>query len=98
VLVRAEFELTPEEQEKLELLARLHDKTSIGELIRELIQPSLNMQKLHSNLKTNTLRFYLSEEEHNIISKHMAEKGIPARKYAAMLALKVIDKDPAKRK
>jgi hypothetical protein len=100
VLVRAEFELTPEEQEKLELLARLHNKASVGEFIRELIQPNLDMQKLHTstNLETTALRFYLSEDEHETITKYIAEKGIPARKYAAMLALKAIAKDRKKRK
>lgn len=98
VLFHAEFELTPEEQEKLELLARLHNKESVGEFIRELIQPNLDMQKLHTKLETTPLRFYLSEEEHEIVTKHIAEKGIPARNYVAMVALKAIAKERKKRK
>jgi hypothetical protein len=98
VLVRVQFELTPEEQEKLELLVRLQNKESTGELIRELIQPYLGMQKLHTKLKTTTLRFYLSEEEHEIVTKYFAEKGVPSRKYAAMLALKALGKDRKDRK
>ncbi len=98
VIVRAELELTPEEQEKLELLTRLHQKDSISQFIRELIQPNLEVQRLHAPLETTALRYYLSEEEHETVMKHIANKGIAARNYAVMLALKAIDKPRKKLK
>jgi hypothetical protein len=98
VTIRVELELTGEEQEKLELLVRLNKKDNLGQLIRELLQPSLDMQRTHAPLETTSLRYYLSKEEHETATRHMAAKGISARNYAAMLALKAIARDSAKRK
>jgi len=98
VMVRAEFELTPDEHEKLELLMRLHQKSSIGQLVRDLIQPSLEVQRVHATLETTPLRYYLSEEEHETVTKHIASKGIAARNYGVVLALKAIDKAHKKQK
>ena len=98
VVIKAEFELTPEQQEKLELLAKLHKKGTISELIHELLMPNLDLERLHGSLETTTLRYYLSKEEHEIVTKHIASKGISARKYAAMLALKAISQERKKLK
>src|SRR5215467_8663995 len=92
VTIRAEFEVTPEEEEKLELLLRLHQKGSIGQFVSELLRPSLEVQKMHAPVETTPLRYYLSEDEHKIVTKHMASKGIAARNYGALLALKAIEK------
>lgn len=92
ITIRAEFEVTAEEQDKLELLLRLHQKNSIGQFVSELLRPNLKVQKLHAPAETTPLRYYLSEEEHEIVSKHMASKGIAARNYGALLALKAIGK------
>ena len=92
ITIRAEFEVTPEEHEKLELLLRLHQKDSIGQFVSELLRPNLQVQKLHAPAETTPLRYYLSEEEHEIVTKHMASKGIATRNYGALLALKAIDK------
>jgi hypothetical protein len=43
-------------------------------------------------VETTPLRYYLSEEEHEIVTKHMAGKGIAARNYGALLAVKAIEK------
>jgi len=98
VIVRVDLELTPEEQDKLELLVRLRNKESLSDLIRDLLQPNLQVQRLHSPLETKTLRYYLSEEEHETVTRHVAAKGISARNYAAMLALREIGKGRKKRK
>lgn len=98
VIVRAELELTPEEQDKLELLARLHKKQSVGQLIRDLLQPNLEVQRTHAPLETTSLRYYLSKEEHEKVTRHISSKGMSARNYAVMLALKAIGKDRRKQK
>lgn len=97
VIFRAELELTPEEQDKLELLARLHQKQSVGQLIRELLQPNLQLQRTHAPLETTALRYYLSKEEHEKVKRHIAGKGISARNYAVMLALKAMAKERKKK-
>lgn len=98
VILRPELQFTPEEHEKLELLAMLHDKSSLDELIRDLIQPALETQHLHTSRETTMVRFYLSQEEHQTVATHIATKRIPMGKYAAMVALRAVAKDPQKRK
>jgi len=98
VVVQAELELTSEEREKLELLTRLHKKGSVGELIRELLERDLQLQRLHAPLETTPLRYYLSEEEHEKVTRHIAGKGISARNYAVMLALKALAKERKKKR
>jgi hypothetical protein len=97
VILRPELEFTAAELEKLELLAMLHNKSSVHELIRDLIQRSLETQHLHSDRETTMIRFYLSQEEHQTIATHIAAKRLPAGKYVAMLALKALAKDRSKK-
>ena len=94
VTIRAEFELTPEEQEKLELPIRLRNKGSIGQFIHELLQPNLEVQRLHAPVETMPLRYYLSQDEHETITKHIAGKGMAARNYGVTLALKANRQSP----
>lgn len=98
VILRPKIELTPEEVIRLELLTRLNEKASVDELIRDLIQPNLKAQRVHAPLETLPLRFYLSEEEHEKVTKHIAATGISARNYLAMLALGAIRKSKSRRK
>lgn len=98
VIVKAEIELSAEEQDKLELLTRLHQKESVSEFIREILQPNLQVQRLHAPLETKSLRFYLSEEEHERVTRHIGGTGISARNYAAMLALREIGKNRKKKR
>lgn len=39
--VTLEIELTPQEYDKLELLARFHQKGSVAELVREVLEPKI---------------------------------------------------------
>lgn len=96
VKMKLELELTPEQQDKLELLARLHQKESVDEYVLEMLEPNLKLQRVHSPLETKMLRFYLSEEEHEKVISHIEGTGISARNYAAMLALRAIRKKDKK--
>jgi len=98
VTLTLEIEVTPEEQDKLELLTRLHQKNSVGEFVRDVLERNFKVQRLHSPLETKMLRFYLSEEEHERVTAHIASTGISARNYAAMLALREIRKQSKKTK
>ncbi len=90
VLVKAEFDLTQGQHEKLELLARLYKKDNLSDLIRDLVIPNLDLERPHAPLETMALRYYLTKEEHEIVTKHVDAKGFSASNYAALLALKVI--------
>jgi hypothetical protein len=91
VKVTMEFEFTPDQYEKLQVVAMLRDKKDVKELTRELLQENLDIQKMHSKRKRNFMRFYLSEDEHAHISSHIATKNIPAGKYATMVVVRAMD-------
>lgn len=97
VVVRPEIQLTPQQKDKLELLARLNQKKSIGEYILDVLEPLLELQRLHAPAKTRMLRYYLSDEEHATLSDYLAETGLSPGNYAAMLALRTIRQDTKKR-
>src|SRR5262249_51183253 len=63
IILKPQLEFTSAEHEKLELLAMLHNKKSLDELIRGLIQPVLDAQNIHTDRETSFVRFYLSREE-----------------------------------
>lgn len=98
VVLRPEIELTAQQNNKLELLARLNQKTSIGEYILDILGPQFALQRLHAPAKTKMLRYYLSEEERQTVMNRIAASGLSATNYAAMLALRAVRKPGKKRK
>jgi hypothetical protein len=98
IVLKVELKLTSEQYDKLDLLAHLHKKNSIDELIEDVVQPHLDLQRLHAPTPTKVLRFYLSKAEHERALKHIAGRGIPARKYVSFLAIKDISKERKGRK
>jgi hypothetical protein len=96
VTLTPEIQLTPRQQEKLEALTRLHQKKSIGEYILDILQPELELQRIHVPVKTKRLRYYLSEEEHQTLSSHLSASGLSPSDYAAMLALRTVRKERKK--
>lgn len=96
IIIRAEVELTAEEKEKLELLLRLRQDKSLSHFLYELIRPNLEVQRLHTPVETIPIRCYLSEEEHELITKHVGRKGIAVKNYGGLLAIKAIEKARAK--
>jgi hypothetical protein len=93
VVLKPEIAITPDQYDKLELLAMLYEKTSVDDLIRSFILKNLEFQKIHTNRKHRFLRFYVSPEEHAIISSYIAAKNVPGNKYAAMIALKALNRE-----
>ena len=92
VHINAQFEFSADEYAKLELLVHLYKKENVSDLIRDLLQPHLDLQRLHVPTETKSIRFYLSDREHETVTKHIASRGITARKYVSFLALKEIAK------
>ena len=97
LVLKTEIQVTLEELEKLELLTKFHQKSSIGEYIYEVLKPSLELQRLHAPIERRPLRYYLSEYERHIVATHIAGKGMAARYFPVMLALKAIGNDRDKR-
>ncbi len=82
---------------KLTLLARLQEK-SIDELVQDLVLPSLETRQPPGSLETETIRYYLSKAEHQIVKQHIAKQGMSARNYVSLLAMEAIAKDSKKPK
>lgn len=90
--IRVDLEFTAEEYEKLELLLYVRKKSNISELLRDFLQPHLDLRNVHTSGETRPLRFYLSDQEHETVTKYLASRGITARKYVSFLALRAITK------
>jgi hypothetical protein len=79
---------------KLLYTARLKEK-SIDRLVEEMIAPSLAKNRrgpgARYTLKTEALRYYLNDEEHALIKKHMEKEHLSSRHYLAQLALQAIE-------
>jgi len=97
VTLKLEIELTPQEHDKLEVLARLYQKESVSEFVRGILEPNLKVQRVHAPQETRLLRCYLSEEEHEKVTARIASTGMSTRNYAAMLALREIRKVAGRR-
>lgn len=97
VTLRPEIVLTPQQYTKLELLARLHQKKSVGEFILDVLEPQLELKRLHTPVKKKIIRYYLSDAEHETVTDHIAASGLSATNYAAMLALRAVRKERKRR-
>ncbi|MFZ0774258.1 MAG: hypothetical protein WCA49_15285 [Candidatus Sulfotelmatobacter sp.] len=84
------LKLSARDIDKMRIFARLEEKT-IAELLQELVQPSVQKRQTASALEMQTLRCWLSNEEHRIIKKYLAKHRLSARNYLALLALNTID-------
>jgi len=88
-----------EEYTKLELLAHLNKRNNVSELIRELLQPHIDLRRVFGpNDKVSSLRFYLNDDEHRKVTAYLDKRGVTARKYVSFLALKAIARSKAPQK
>ena len=85
------FKLPREQARKLLLMARLKQK-SPDDFIPELLLPPLDNKQPHGSLEIENLTLYVSQDEHQLLKKHMKKKGFSARNYIAMVALEAIAK------
>lgn len=97
VILRPEIKVTAQQRDKLEVLARLHNKKSLGEFILDLLEPELELKRLHVPVKKTMIRFYVSQDERRAIIQHTATSGLSVTNYATMLALRTIRNDSSKR-
>ncbi|HLJ85469.1 MAG TPA: hypothetical protein VKZ53_01520 [Candidatus Angelobacter sp.] len=85
---------------KLLYMARLKEKT-IDALVEEFLTPTLDKNRRgpgsRYTLQTEVLRYYLNDEEHSLIKRHMEKEHVSSRHYLAQLALKVIEKGAQRR-
>src|SRR5579863_6891911 len=84
-----------EKNAKLQMFARRQDK-SVEQFVQDLVLPTLEKGKTSFSSKTESLRYYLSPEEHQLLKKHLKAKNLSARTYISYLALKALNQQDKK--
>lgn len=80
-----------QELDKLSIFARLKQKT-MAELLQAGLKPTFRMRQAPSTVSWETLRCWLSPDEHETIMQHLEKNRLSARTYLAQLALNTIAK------
>jgi hypothetical protein len=96
VVVQPTLTLTAQEYAKLELLVRLHQKDSPEDYILDLLQPEFELRRVYAPAKVKSLRYYFSDEEHEVVMKHINHIGMTAQTFTAMVVAKAIRKSRKK--
>ena len=80
-----------EQGAKLHMFARLQGKT-VNQFVAGLVTPTLEKGKTSFNLDTESLRYYLSPDEHRLLKRYLKSKNLSARTYVSYLALKALER------
>ncbi len=86
--------LSKQDLDKLRIFARRQQKT-MAEMLQEGLKPQFRKRQTPSTLQWETLRCWLSNDEHKTIMKYLDKNRLSARTYLALLALQAIDKPGA---
>jgi hypothetical protein len=81
-----------EQSAKLQMFARRQNKTT-DQFCQDVLLPTLEKGKTSFNSKTESLRYYLSTEEHRLLKQYLKGKNLSARTYISFLALKALNQD-----
>lgn len=93
---RTEEEVTitlriPREQNaKLQMFARRQNKTP-DQFCQDLLLPTLKKGKTSFASRTESLRYYLSPDQHRLLKKYLKARNLSARTYVSFLALKELN-------
>lgn len=80
-----------EQSAKLQMFARLQGK-SVNQYVAALVTPTLAKEKTSFSLDTESLRYYLSPEEHRLLKQYLKSRKLSARTYVSFLALKAMER------
>jgi len=81
---RISIDLSYAQHAKLDYLATARGVT-VQKCIYDLIQPSLDKHRAWNTPKGETLRYYLSEEEHRLVTQYMAKHNLSSRHFVGLL-------------
>jgi hypothetical protein len=87
--VTVTLRLSRQDLDKLSILGRLQQKT-MADLLHDGLKPSLSKRKGPSHVEWESLRCWLSKDEHKAIKKYLDKNHLSARSYLALLALKAV--------
>ena len=89
--VTVTLSLSRHDLDKLNILGRVQQK-SMADLLQDGLRPSLSKLKAPSQVEWESIRCWLSRDEHKAIKKYLKKNHLSARTYLAFLALKAIGK------
>lgn len=92
VEVEITLKIPAEQSAKLHVFAHRQGKT-IDQYVLELVTPTLEKGKTSFHAQTESLRYYLSADEHRMLKRYLKSKNLSARTYIAYLALKAIHRN-----
>lgn len=81
-----------EESAKLQMFAHRRGQT-LNQYATDLVLPLLAKRKTAFTSETESLRYYLSPEEHRLLKKYFKSKRLSPRTYVSYLALKVLRRE-----
>lgn len=80
---------------KLQMFAHRQNKTP-DQFCRDLLLPTLQKARTSFSAKTETLRYYLSPEEHRLLKSYLRSRKLSSRSYISFLALQKLDQENKK--
>ncbi len=91
---KIEITLSPRDYAKVMYKARLRE-TDAAKFIEERLVSVLRKSKEFGSLRRQSLRYYVSDHEHETLLAHMKKHGYSSRHYVAMLALGAVESEMA---
>ena len=76
---------------QLNIFAKAKQK-SLEQLVEELLLPNLEKRQTRGALQTESLTYYLTDSEHQLLMEYLNKSGLSARTYVGHLAVTAISK------
>jgi hypothetical protein len=86
------LKVTAEEKAKIKMFAHRRD-TTFDEFLEGVVRPTINKARLWFHAETKSLRYYVSPQDHHVITEYFRTKNVSARTYVSYLALEALKKD-----
>jgi hypothetical protein len=80
-----------EQSAKLQMFARRQNKTP-DQFCQDVLLPMLTKERTSFSSKTETLRYYVSAEQHRLLKKYLKTKNLSGRTYISFLALQALNR------
>lgn len=87
--VTIKLRISREQNAKLRVFARRQNKTP-DQFCQDVLLPALTKGKTSFTAKVESLRYYLSPDEHRLLKKYLKSKNLSARSYVSYLAMKAL--------
>ena len=84
------LKIPAEQSAKLYMFSHRRGQT-INQYVGEIVTPVLEKGKTSFTAKTQTLRYYVSPKEHQLLKKYLKSRNLSARTYVSYLALRALE-------